>query len=107
MDDAVAERLVLSLLEWVANGERSYEEVMDAWRTSCPRLPVLGGMRMIAGLSEQEDVNGRCIVRITSSGLALLEQRWPSPRLEHARWPGKSSLGGGSRTLQPSAPLWA
>jgi D-3-phosphoglycerate dehydrogenase len=53
MDDAVAERLVLSLLEWVANGERSYEEVMDAWRKSCPGLPVLGGMRMIAGLSEQ------------------------------------------------------
>jgi hypothetical protein len=64
MDDAVAESLVLDLLEWVANRERSFEEVMDAWRTSCPRLPVW------------------CIVRITSSGLALLEQRRPSPRPE-------------------------
>jgi len=35
MFDAV-ESLVLDLLEWVANGERSYDEVMDAWRTSCP-----------------------------------------------------------------------
>jgi len=40
MDDAVVEALILDLLEWVATGERSYEEVMDAWRTSCPRLPV-------------------------------------------------------------------
>jgi D-3-phosphoglycerate dehydrogenase len=39
MFDAV-ESLVLDLLEWVANGERSYDEVMDAWRTSCPRFPV-------------------------------------------------------------------
>jgi len=35
MFDAV-ESLVLDLLEWVANGERRYDEVMDAWRTSCP-----------------------------------------------------------------------
>jgi hypothetical protein len=35
-----AEPLILDLLEWVAGKDRSYEEVMDAWRTSCPRLPV-------------------------------------------------------------------
>jgi hypothetical protein len=40
MSDTVVETLILDLLEWVANGERSYEEVMDAWRTSCPKLPV-------------------------------------------------------------------
>jgi hypothetical protein len=40
MDDAVTESLIVDLLECVAKGERSYEEVMDAWRTSCPRLPV-------------------------------------------------------------------
>jgi hypothetical protein len=79
MDDAVTESLILDLLECVANGERSYEEVMDAWRTSCPRLPVweeTNDRRLVA----REVVNGRCIVRITSSGLALLEQRRPSPR---------------------------
>jgi hypothetical protein len=79
MDDALTESLILDLLECVANGERSYEEVMDAWRTSCPRLPVweeANDRRLVA----REEVNGRCIVRITSSGLALLEQRRPSPR---------------------------
>ncbi len=32
--------LVLDLVEWVAGEPRPYAEVMDAWRTSCPRLPI-------------------------------------------------------------------
>jgi hypothetical protein len=79
MGDAVTESLILDLLECVANGERSYEEVMDAWRTSCPRLPVweeANDRRLVV----REEANGRSIVRITSSGLALLERRRPSPR---------------------------
>ena len=32
--------LVLDLVEWVAAQPRPYVEVMDAWRTSCPRLPI-------------------------------------------------------------------
>jgi len=32
--------LILDLVEWVALRPRSYPEVMDAWRTSCPRLPI-------------------------------------------------------------------
>lgn len=34
------EPLILDLLEWIAAEPRSYDEVMEAWRTSCPRLPV-------------------------------------------------------------------
>ena len=34
------EALVLDLLEWIGPGARPYTEVMEAWRTSCPRLPV-------------------------------------------------------------------
>jgi hypothetical protein len=34
------EDLILDLLEWVGPSPRPYFEVMDAWRTSCPRLPV-------------------------------------------------------------------
>ena len=72
--DTVVETLILDLLKWLAKRDRSYEEVMDAWRTSCPRLPVWEEAND-RGLVVREDVNGRCIVRITSSGLALLEQR--------------------------------
>jgi D-3-phosphoglycerate dehydrogenase / 2-oxoglutarate reductase len=32
--------LVLDLLEWLGGHPRPYAEVLDAWRTSCPRLPV-------------------------------------------------------------------
>ena len=32
--------LVLDLLEWIGPGARPYAEVLEAWRTSCPRLPV-------------------------------------------------------------------
>ena len=32
--------LILDLVEWVAQAPRLYAEVIDAWRTSCPRLTV-------------------------------------------------------------------
>ncbi len=32
--------LILDLLEWVGPEPRPYAEVLEAWRTSCPRLPV-------------------------------------------------------------------
>ena len=32
--------LILDLLEWMGPEPRPYAEVLEAWRTSCPRLPV-------------------------------------------------------------------
>jgi hypothetical protein len=74
--------LILDLLEWVGNGERSYAEVMDAWRTSCPRLPVWEDATD-RGLIVREHVNGRAMVRVTSSGRTLLDQH-KSSRQSHA-----------------------
>ncbi len=74
MADNVVEALILDLLQWLAKGERSYEEVMDAWRTSCPRLPVWEDAND-RGLVMRQESNGRSMVTITSLGLALLEQR--------------------------------
>jgi hypothetical protein len=68
------EALILDLLEWVASRERTYEEVMDAWRTSCPRLPVWEDASD-RGLIATVYVGGRSVVRVTSPGLALLRQR--------------------------------
>jgi hypothetical protein len=34
------EPLILDLLEWIGPHPRPYAEVLEAWRTSCPRLPV-------------------------------------------------------------------
>jgi hypothetical protein len=74
MTDAVIEALILDLLEWVASADRSYDEVMDAWRTSCPKLPVWEEAND-RGLVIREDVNGSCVIGITSLGRAFLAQR--------------------------------
>lgn len=34
------EPLVLDLVEWIAEKPRPLDDVIEAWRTSCPRLPV-------------------------------------------------------------------
>jgi D-3-phosphoglycerate dehydrogenase len=73
MVDSVVEALILDLLEWLATTDRSYAEMMDAWCT-CPKLPVWEEAND-RGLVVRENVNGRCVVRITSSGRDLLLQR--------------------------------
>jgi hypothetical protein len=74
MPDTAVDNLILDLLEWLAIRDRSYDDVMDAWRTSCPKLPIWEEAND-RGLVNKEEVNGRCVVRISSSGRALLEQR--------------------------------
>ena len=76
MEDTVVESLILDLLESLAARPRTYEEVMEAWRTSCPRLPVWEDAND-RGLVTREELNGRSVIRITPSGLALLEQHRP------------------------------
>ena len=72
--DPVIEALILDLLQWLSSGERTYEEVMDAWRTSCPRLTVWEDAND-RGLIATEQVNGRKLIRPSSFGLALIDQR--------------------------------
>ena len=70
------EDLILDFVEWVGRREHTYQETMDAWRTSCPRLPVWEDATE-RGLVEVASANGRSIVRATSAGLALLEEKRP------------------------------
>lgn len=74
MVDTVVEALIRDLLAWVAIRERSYEEAMDPWRTSCPRLPVWEDANDL-GLIAVERANGRAVVRITPAGFAFLERQ--------------------------------
>ena len=66
--------LLLDLLEHVASGERPYDEVIDAWHTSCPRLPVWEEANE-RGLISRVRMNGHAVVRITPAGQALLRQK--------------------------------
>jgi hypothetical protein len=68
------EALVLDLLDWLTVRDRTYEEVMAAWRTTCPRLPVWEEAND-RGLITREEVNGNSMIRVSSSGLALLDER--------------------------------
>ena len=65
---SVVDSLILDLLEWLAQKDRSYEEVMNAWRTSCPRLPVWEDANDQGWVMTQQGV-----VKITEAGLAYLQ----------------------------------
>jgi hypothetical protein len=75
MTDTV-ENLILDLVEWVGWKQRTYQETMDAWRTSCPSLPVWEDATE-RGLVETFPLNGRLLVRATSAGVAFLKGKRP------------------------------
>jgi hypothetical protein len=68
------ESLILDLLEWVDARDRTYEETIEAWRTSCPRLPVWEEANDNE-LLLIERINAESFVRVTPQGRALLCQR--------------------------------
>ncbi len=72
------ESLILDLLEWLSMHDRTYSEVMDAWRTSCPKLPVWEDANN-RQLIQRENKNGLEIIRLTPAGQILLQQHRPSP----------------------------
>jgi hypothetical protein len=54
--------LILDLLEWIGKGARPYTEVMEAWRTSCPRLPVWEEAHERGFIDHRHDsVNGKTV----------------------------------------------
>ena len=73
MSDTV-ENLILDLVAWVGRKDRTNQETMDAWRTSCPRFPVWEDATE-RGLVEMASANGRSLVRATPAGLALLKEK--------------------------------
>ena len=70
----VLEPLVADLVEWVAGG-RSYVDVMEAWKTSCPRLPVWEEANRRGLLVCTRDANGVRWVSLTPEGKELLHAR--------------------------------
>jgi hypothetical protein len=66
------EALILDLVEWVAKEPRPYADVMDAWRTSCPRLTVWEDA-VDRGLVQREATAAHgVIVKVTSLGRSYL-----------------------------------
>jgi hypothetical protein len=71
MSDTTLDALIIDLLEWLTTHERTYQEVIEAWRTSCPRLPVWEDARD-RGFVTTDNSIGREVVRLTATGLAFL-----------------------------------
>ncbi|HET6198474.1 MAG TPA: hypothetical protein VFE12_22105 [Acetobacteraceae bacterium] len=67
--------LLGDMLAWLDRDARPYAEVMDAWRTSCPRLPVWEDA-IERGFVEHARIDGVASVRITPAGRAFLARRY-------------------------------
>ena len=79
MSDPV-DPLIVDLLEWIGPRGRPYAEVMDAWRTSCPRLPVWEEANSRGYIVHEQVAGTGSLISISASGLALLNQERPELR---------------------------
>ncbi|MCA0305729.1 MAG: hypothetical protein LCH95_25305 [Proteobacteria bacterium] len=65
--------IMVQFLEWVADRPRSREDVMDAWRSSCPRFPVWRDARADGLVRQAGGERGLHRVELTERGRAMLE----------------------------------
>jgi D-3-phosphoglycerate dehydrogenase len=74
--------LILELLEWLSRGRRPYGEVLEGWRTSCPRLPVWEEANHRGSIKEQFIPGDGIADQLSPEGLAQLRSsRSHSPLL--------------------------
>jgi hypothetical protein len=77
--DAV-EALVLDLLEWLGPEPRPYAEVLEAWRTSCPRLPVWEDATDRGFIARSHAPGRGALVGLSFAGAEYLRAHRPSLR---------------------------
>ena len=63
--------LVLDFVEWIAASPRRYGDVMEAWKTSCPRLTIWEDA-IDQGLVQRCGIDGELSIEATEAGRALL-----------------------------------
>jgi hypothetical protein len=67
--------LILDLLEWIGPKPRAYSEVIEAWRTSCPRLPVWEEANARGFIERQHVPGSESMVSVTALGRDFLGKR--------------------------------
>jgi len=78
MSDTV-DILILDLLEWMGPGPRPYAEVLEAWRTSCPRLPVWEEANDRGFIARHRAPGGGGVVSVSAAGAEhLRKHRYPA-----------------------------
>jgi hypothetical protein len=72
--------LILDLLEWMGPKPRPYSDVLEAWRTSCPRLPVWENANDRGFIARHHVPGHRALVSVSVGGAEhLRKHRQPSP----------------------------
>ena len=66
--------LVLDLVEWVARTPRTHAELLDVWRTSCPRLTVWEDAVEAGLVARGYDPTRGAIVTVTAKGREVLAE---------------------------------
>ena len=69
------EPLVFDLLEWIGREPRPYAEVIEAWRTSCPRLPVWEEANARGYVEHRHRSGHAAFVQLSPAGAAHLASR--------------------------------
>ncbi len=73
--------LILDLLEWIGPTTRPYAEVLEAWRTSCPRLPVWEEATGRGFIARYRAPGRGALVYVSAAGAEhLRKHRRPLPR---------------------------
>jgi len=67
--------LILDFLEWLAVKPRPYTEVMETWRTSCPRFTIWEDVLDAGYVIRRHTGDGIILVELTSQGRSYLENR--------------------------------
>jgi len=73
------EPLILDLLEWIGAGSRPYPDVIDAWRTSCPRLPVWEEANSRGFIDRSHTPGSVARVPVSDAGVAYLKSHRHAP----------------------------
>lgn len=69
---ATTDALVLDLVEWIGREPRLYSEVIETWRTSCPRLTIWEDA-VDRGFVTRESIGGAGVrVAVTEGGAQFL-----------------------------------
>jgi D-3-phosphoglycerate dehydrogenase len=71
------EALILDLLEWIGSKPKTYSEVIDAWRTSCPRLPVWEDANERGFIEHRHHADRGALVSVTQLGREFLARHRP------------------------------
>ena len=66
--------IMIQFLEWIAAKPRCREDVMEAWRSSCPRFPVWEDARADGLIRQCGGDRGEHRVELTDLGRAALER---------------------------------